>query len=240
MTQHAAPQPVRRSRSSRKRFVAPILSAAILAAVGAWGLGIPRVEADPVYLARVAAAIDAIPYSINGMVGTDVTPTPAAVKMLQPNRILQRQYMDPSTGHSTSLMVVHCADMRDMLGHYPPVCYPAHGWIFKSATPFDLPWEGKTYPALLYRFTRSGGEMADQNMSVISFFVLPNADPAIVADMDHLESAARKPEIAGKGAAQFQILSLREIDPAEQNAITSALLQAASPAVRSVWEGTSP
>ncbi len=238
MTLTPTPPPIRRT-VHRKSLLAPAVSAVVIAAVGVWGLGVPRVAPDTAYLARVASAIDAIPYSVGGMVGTDVTPTPAAVKLLKPNRILQRQYMDPSTGHASSLLVVHCADLRDMLGHYPPVCYPAHGWVIESAVDTELTWDGKAYPAKMYRFSRSGGDMSAQSMSVLSFFVLPGADPAIVADMDHLERAARKPEIAGRGAAQFQILSLRQVEQRDQQTMTSALLEAAAPAIRSVREESS-
>ncbi|MGE3109768.1 MAG: exosortase-associated EpsI family protein [Phycisphaerales bacterium] len=222
-----------RSRS----LVAPIVSAAVLVAVAAWGLGIARVKADPAYLANVAAAIDAIPYSIDGMMGTDVTPTPAAVKLLNPNRILQRQYTEPGTGRISTLMVVHCSDVRDILGHYPPVCYPAHGWVAESTTPTTIEWNGATYPAKLYRFSRSGNDMSMQEMTVLSFFVLPSNNSPIVADMDHLEDVARRPAVAGRGAAQFQILWTDRRNPGENDSATKAMLRAASPVIRCVLEG---
>jgi hypothetical protein len=230
-------KPSARRSIKRRGFLAPIASAVVMAAVGAWGLGVPLAPVDEAYLAKVAAAIDAIPYNVDGMMGQDAEPTPAAVKMLRPNRILQRQYVDPNTGEASSLLVVHCADMRDMLGHYPPVCYPAHGWVVKSVAPTKLEWDGKEYPARLYQFTRSGGEMSQQHLTVLSFFVLPGERP-VVADMDHLEQAARKPEIAGRGAAQFQVLWLHGPDQSSRESATKALIKAALPAIRSVCEGS--
>lgn len=229
-----------KSKRSARSLAAPIVSAAVMLAVGAWGLGVPRAPVDEKYMARVAAAIDAIPYSISGMMGTDVTPTPAAVKMLKPNRILQRQYVDPNTGQSSSLLVVHCSDVRDMLGHYPPVCYPAHGWVVQSVKPTELQWEGRPVPARIYDFTRSGGEMSQQRLTVLSFFVLPagGGEQSIVADMDHLENAARRPETAGRGAAQFQVIWLHAPDQSEQESATKSIIEAVSPAIRSVSEGS--
>ncbi|MFW6061969.1 MAG: exosortase-associated EpsI family protein, partial [Planctomycetota bacterium] len=84
-------------------------------------------EADP-YHRRVAERIANIPYTIGDWKGEDVSVPRSAVELLQPNALCSRQYRNQKTGQVLSLLVVHCRDARDMTGHYPPVCYPAHGW----------------------------------------------------------------------------------------------------------------
>ena len=79
--------------------------------------------------AEVLTAIDAAPYRIGQWIGEDVAVPPAALEILQTNAILSRRFRHLTSGINANLLVVHCSDARDMQGHYPPVCYPANGWI---------------------------------------------------------------------------------------------------------------
>src|SRR6185295_7672981 len=83
-------------------------------------------DAEP-YHVRAKAAIESIPYQLSGWYGQDDEANPAAVKLLRTNIIFSRTYVNPASSLRASLLIVQCKDSRDMLGHYPPVCYPAHG-----------------------------------------------------------------------------------------------------------------
>ena len=112
------------------RFM-PLLVIALL-------VGLPRVfpnsvdvdgEARARRMQAVADAIAAAPYRIGPWAGADEPPAPAAIKLLHTNAILARRYERVGGDGSVSVLVVHCTDVRDMRGHWPPMCYPANGWM---------------------------------------------------------------------------------------------------------------
>ena len=72
--------------------------------------------------ARVKQKIDEIPRLIGKWEGTDAKPPEAAGKLLRPNVIFARRYLNSETNQWASLIVIHCRDSRDMSGHYPPYC----------------------------------------------------------------------------------------------------------------------
>ena len=85
------------------------------------------------YHASVKAAVEAVPTVVGSWVGID-TPVPeAAVRMLHPNIILSRRYQNLSTNETLTVLLVHVRDARDVLGHYPPVCYPGQGWRARAS-----------------------------------------------------------------------------------------------------------
>lgn len=226
-------------KAGRAGRAAPFLSALLMALLCLKGLGAHRKDADAAYLTRVAAAIDAIPYRIGPLVGTDTAPTPAAIRLLRPNRILERHYIDPESGDALTLLFVHCADVHDMLGHYPPICYPAHGWLGGRESTVEIPAGNLQFPASVYRFSRSGDEV-DTSMTVLAFFVLPGAESPVVPDMDALARAGRSPAAAGLGAAQVQILIPHPLTAPRERELTGLVLRTIQPAIRTIAAGPHP
>jgi len=222
----------------RSAFIPAVASALLLIAFGAYGLGVTRAPADEKYLASVAAVIDAIPYRLGVLVGTDIAPTPAAVRLLKPNRIFERKYTDPATRANASLLVVHCADVRDMLGHYPPICYPAHGWVVETAVTKEVSIGGKPRTVGEYNFFHSGNGV-ERRMTVLVFFVVPGGEVPIVADMDALERAARSPAAAGRGAAQIQIVRFYSAGGEQPDLDTNPLFEAIAPVIDTIVRGSS-
>lgn len=165
----------------------------------------PTPEADEQYLTRVSEAISGIPYRIGRWIGADVEAQAPAVRLLRPNKLLQRRYVLPDGSDSISLLVVHCSDARDMQGHYPPVCYPAHGWIIERSSPTDFAIGGFRVPAKVYELTsiRQGTE---RRMSILNFFVVPSESQALAADMEAVNRASAASARSGQGAAQMQLI----------------------------------
>ena len=64
---------------------------------------------------------------------------------------------------NVSLLLVQVRDARDILGHYPPVCYPAQGWRVRERGEIALGSEG--IEAVLYTFVRSA-EVGEQRLHV--------------------------------------------------------------------------
>ncbi|MEC9372789.1 MAG: exosortase-associated EpsI family protein [Planctomycetota bacterium] len=226
---------MKRSPRQLLNLAAPVVTAAIL--IGS--LATSRIDADAgpgaeQYHADVRAAIDKIPYRVGPWVGADLEAPPAAVKLLKPNRLLQRRYVDPATGESFSLLVVHCADMRDMRGHYPPICYPAHGWTQDAAEMESFTWAGGRYPGVDYDFHRVV-RGTRQEMKIFGFFILP--DGRIVAEMDELSRAAGRRSTTQLGAAQVQIIGGEELSEERRSEIINEFVRAIEPTIRTIAEG---
>src|SRR5688500_20314095 len=124
---------IRRFRQLAFTVTAPLLSLGLLAGIFAeQRTHLKPADAEP-YHARARAAVDQVPYFIGTWTGQDDEIPVAAQKLLRPNAILMRTFVDSSPGdyrskyRSASLPIVECREARDMVGHYPPICYRPHG-----------------------------------------------------------------------------------------------------------------
>lgn len=188
---------------------------------------------DPVvvegYHEQIRQAVAELPYRVGDWIGVDVPVPTSAQKLLRPNAIFSRTYRDTRSGEEVSVVLVHCRDTRDMVGHFPPVCYPAHGWTDQTDRK-DWSIDSKTR---VYAFERKSGEES-QGIVVWSFFELPGVGR--VADMDALrrldESRARKT----LGAAQVQILFDSEVSPSDQKAAVTRFEAVLQPVLDRVRE----
>ncbi|MEM1183419.1 MAG: exosortase-associated EpsI family protein [Planctomycetota bacterium] len=189
--------------------------------------------ADPVssdsYMAAVAEAIDGVPYKIGPWLGIDVEVSPAAVELLRPNRILQRSYRDPSNPASQfNLLISHCGKTVDMLGHYPPVCYPQHGWRALGSHDIEIDSPRGSLPAREYGFTR-GGEFGPAVMDIVNFFVMPSDEFTFHLSMDRLNLLeVTRTRYAG-GIAQVQVMFPKNMEPSDREEAIRAVLEAIDP-----------
>ncbi len=223
----------------------PLIALAGLIALLAWAtVGDARPRASPEYLAEVRDRVYALPYAIGSAVGTDLEVVPAAVRMLKPNAILQRAYRDPVSGRSISVVIVHCQDVRDLAGHYPPICYPNAGWVEaapREVSRFDI--DDLMIQATRYVFERHR-ETSAESSRLLSFFVMPGSDP-IAPNMDAVMRAARSPRATGLGAAHV-LLVAPEAQPLDiTDLMMKDIIHELAPAIRailtpSVAKGTMP
>ncbi len=188
------------------------------------------------YFAQVRSRVEAIPYKIGPWLGRDTDISVAAVRLLKPNIIVQRHYIDQETGRSVQLLVVHCGDTRDMRGHYPPVCYPAHGWKSDSSQSTTVRVQGLLLPATQYHFSTVMNGV-QRRMSVINLFVVPREDVQFFADMDGLERASQDFYGAGLGAAQVQIVSMSDEVDLTSDAVVEKFFESLEPVLRVIAEG---
>jgi hypothetical protein len=215
----------------------PALSAALLMAAAAFDLvGVdPSKDAAPFH-EEVRASIEGVPYKIGPWIGRDVEAAPAATQLLRPVKLMQRRYTNPATGESFNLLIVYCGDTRDMLGHYPPQCYPAHGWTTVDRNPASFQLRGLQFPATQYRFRRAGAGV-DQAMTIFNFFVLPVGDQRLVADMTAVNRASQSRTGVGLGAGQIQLLFGDTMDAAQRREIIDATLEALGPTLEVITDG---
>jgi hypothetical protein len=163
---------------------------------------VPAADAAP-YHARVQAAASRIPLHIGTWFGKDVPVPPAATKLLKPNVIASRRYEEMRTGKRVDFLLVQCTDTRDILGHYPPVCYVAHGWTQESAEPRDWDVDGLKIPGTVYVFSSNRNGLPAR-MTVYNFIVLP--DGQICRGMGEADAAAQDLRRKFLGAAQVQLV----------------------------------
>lgn len=187
------------------------------------------------YFVGVERAAQAFPHRVGEWVGTDVEAPPAAVKLLKPNVLMQRRFVEPATGRAVSVLFVHCGDTRDMQGHYPPICYKNQGW----GSPVEqrrvtLRAQGLRVPAMDYVF-RQFLDGRERTLRIVNFFVLPGG--RFAADMDALDQASRRADAAGLGAAQVQIIAGERIAESERLELAEMFAQALWPALEAVREG---
>ncbi|HWP40988.1 MAG TPA: hypothetical protein VNL70_08680, partial [Tepidisphaeraceae bacterium] len=115
------------------------------------------------YHARIRAAAQVLPVCVGPWLLTENPEPPGAATLLKPNVIISRQLRrisggwdasgEPDPPRTFNLLLVHCRDVRDMLGHYPPICYPAQGWKQQSVQPLDRQVGELTIHASSYVFS---------------------------------------------------------------------------------------
>jgi len=180
----------------------------------------------------IKTVFERVPLRLDDWVGEEAPLTPSAVELLRPNAAISRTYRRLGTPGNYNFSLIHCSDFRDMGGHYPPVCYPAHGWTLESETRLlrDL-WSGESVRSgseggrsaedvvetarirlgeglgdadlAIYRFSRAGSDLQEVRMTVLSAFVLP--DGRWTRSLREIRDAAGRRRITAEGVAQVQI-----------------------------------
>ncbi len=190
-------------------------------------------DADP-YHERVRGVIESVPYQIGDWYGSDVEVPPAALALLRPNAICSRRYQNNRTGNSVELLIVQTRDARDMGGHYPPVCYPAHGWVEKSVEPVEWEVRSLTVPGREYIFSQSlPGRLS--TIVVENVLILPNGE--MIRDIEGVRAIAADYRMHFYGAGQLQLVFDQSIPSEERRAIIDIFLDAALPVLEAIRSG---
>ncbi len=188
------------------------------------------------YFERVSSAISLIPYRIGAWVGADAEAQAPAIRMLRPNKLLQRRYVSQDGSPNFSLLFVHCSDARDMQGHYPPVCYPAHGWNILRSEQTDFVLGQSRVPCKVYQLDalRQGRTL---EMTILNFFAVPSQGEALAADMSAVNRASLASSQSWLGAAQVQLIVHGTVTPEEMTRLMQEVSPAIEPAIREVIHG---
>ena len=124
-----------------RRVAMPLLALLMVGGVAAHQGRYETAAAYDQYHARCRAAVAAIPSGVGHWLGRDVPLPQPALDLLVPNALRHVRYTDFSPAalvgpdRRVSLILVQCKLAKDMLGHYPPRCYPAHGARLLSGEP---------------------------------------------------------------------------------------------------------
>ena len=217
------------------RVVYRILAVVVLAGIAAHRYATVRTPADvSAYHRRVRDARAAVPSHIDGWVGSDV-PVPAqAVRMLDPNLLVSRRFVNVENGLSAGFLLVHCADAHDMAGHFPPRCYPAAGWDLRARRPREWTVGGRRVAGYEYDFVKDSLEQ-HSSMTVASTLLRPGGQ--VFADMAAMTRSILGAGGQSSGAAQLQVyFDDDQLSQEQRDAAVVALLGGYRPVIDAVLD----
>ena len=197
-----------------------------------------RAEIDESIIARQTAvkdAMDGLPYTIGTWVGSDMDVPAVAYELLHPNAIFSRHYDKLPNGPAMSVVLVHCSDLRDMRGHYPPVCYPVNGWTASQPSgergvPVQISTSLGTLPAQQYTYSRVLDHGSETSIRIFNFFVLP--DGTLSREMADIYEQSERLAVSVQGACQVQIISSTATPQAKALESAGELLNGLKPLFR--------
>ena len=158
------------------------------------------------YHADVRAAAGLVPHRIGGWVGQDVRVPEQAMSLLSPNVILSRQFTNVENGMAASVLLVHCVDAHDLLGHFPPRCFPGQGWTLRASRPKDWTAGDLSLTGTEYEFVKPhafGGTGGESAIVVANCLLRPGG--RTLRDMDELSRTAGGARAPRAGAGQIQV-----------------------------------
>lgn len=159
--------------SSARSMALPAIGAmALFGGAFAAGWSLPDGSGAEAYHARIRVVAEDLPREVGVWSSVDTELPEAAVALLRPNVLISRRYENASTNRSFSLLVVQCADARDMEGHYPPNCYPSAGWTSSGRRPVELQIGAMQADSVDYGFVRTT-EDGLEAIEVVNLIMLP-------------------------------------------------------------------
>lgn len=255
----------RRKAALLQAMVIPAVAMLLLGGVWAQGRSYRTAPDYAEYHARCRTAVASIPTQVGHWIGSEVSLPLPAMKLLDPNALRNIRFIDFSPeglegpDRRVSLMIVQCGLAKDMLGHYPPRCYPARGaTLIEPASPRQ--WRvGEGEDALViegmeYHFAEPDPMRADRVVEsdsvptpitgrrrvVLNFMIVPGY--GIARDMKEVERSAEDYQERHRGAAQVQLVfdpSADLPDRLERDRIFRELLTPALPALRAIMDVSS-
>jgi hypothetical protein len=211
-------------------YIPVFITLALLGGLATETLSRPRPRDADRFHADVYAACQAIPVRIGAWRGVELKAKPAAMKLLRPNAIVYRQYFhEDRPGRAVDFLLVQCRDARDMAGHYPPVCYPAHGYTTIEGlerVPAEWHVAGRTITGVEYGYTRMD-EGRPTSCVVSNLLVLPNG--RFAQGMSEVKEAAADYLRQFYGAAQVQVVMDATVPLEERRKIVAEFLGAIVP-----------
>jgi hypothetical protein len=224
------------------QWLVPLAALCALGAMQAWKATLPDASAGRPFLDGIKAKFTNFPKVVGDWEGVDGEIPPQAVAMLHPNFYLDRQYTHMQSRETVGLLLIEAEDSRDMMGHYPPNCYPGNGWVLVKQEPAknaadDKPEWIVPHPkstaenpkpdlrlmGTLYEFRRElQGE--EHRLWVRNFFLLPNGK--ICPNIETFNRAAADFYVRPYGATQVQVVYNREYHPEDMERIFVSLISA--------------
>ena len=189
---------------------------------------------DPAaYHEAVRRAAATTPLQFGPWAGID-TPVPSeASQQLHPNVLISRQYTNTLTGRHVGLLFVQCGDIRDLMPHYPPMCYPGRGLTLIATRAKDWTVEGMHVRGTEYQFESNTFQTSALTI-VEDFMVLP--DGRTCRSMDEVRHQMRL-RMRYFGAAQVELIFDSDTPDMERERISSECIAAYAPLLGAIHAG---
>jgi exosortase len=236
----AAPPP---ETTPRRAALQPIgLAATALAFAATWWF-LPGLPPAPDVEARYRTIRDevlALPARLGPWRGEDVEVPLAEQRILKPNAMLSRSLSMLGGDERAHLLLIHCRDVRDMLGHWPASCYVSAGWKPEkdAGRTLDVPHAGLELEALRHRFSRVRGEELVERTEVWSAFLAPGEPPT--GSLEDLAGRAGGRMRSRQGIAQVQICFPGFMKDEEADRAVRSILKALPPELLQQLKGDFP
>lgn len=207
---------------SRPTRIAPVIALVLMVVLPSLNMGaLLNQDIVDARNAEVEKIFNEAPYIIGDWIGEDVQVPVAAIEILRSNAILSRKFGKLDGGSLAELIIVHCSDVRDMQGHYPPMCYPANGWYETDTNDrqdFEVSFGNKNIPARIYHFKRIDGWGAERTTRVINFFILPNGE--FTRELGAMRRIVSQLSLSIEGVAQVQVVTSGDM-PLEKSIVAA-------------------
>jgi hypothetical protein len=171
-------------------------------------------------------------------IGRDQEMLPQAMDLLKPNASLLRTYHHTQTGIEFGLMIFQSGDARDMGGHFPPICYPANGWVELEDSRVARTWRisDRELPGMEYAFSMEK-PTGTSRIVVHCLMLLP--DGRAVREMGPIRQFGGNHSRKAFGAAQIQLIYDHSIDPSVREQLTQWVLLLNQPMIELLLSGAS-
>jgi len=229
--------------TTKKTFQWLVPAAALLAlgAMQAWKATLPDASVGRPFLTYIKETFKNYPQQVGEWEGTSGELPKEAVALLHPNFYLDRQYVNMEHGWRAGMFLIEAEDSRDMMGHYPPNCYPGNGWVLVNTVDAHNSVDNKEewivvvpatkddpeitlrIPGKEYEFTRLI-EQKDQRKWVRNFFLLPNGK--LYPEIASFSRAASDFYVRPYGATQVQVVYDYEYTPNDREQIFQSVIAA--------------
>lgn len=189
------------------------------------------------YQEKVREVGGTMPLQAGDWLGKESEVPPAAITLLHPNLVIARHYENLQTGRSVEFLLIQCSDVRDLLGHYPPRCYPANGYTLQSSEQKDWKVGDLTIHGTRYEFQPS--RLQWMGLQVVQdFMILP--DGTTCPDMKGVDAAARDRRKKFFGGAHVQIVSDITLPEDQRTDALERIIGSALPLIDQIRSGVKP
>lgn len=213
-----------------------VLTAAMLAAVGLIRREqLSEPEEALAYMADCRAAAETIPYTLpGGWLGVETEVPTVVDEILKPNVLVSRSYTNLTGTGRLGLLVVQVKDVQNLLGHYPPVCYPGRGWSDLGGEARNWSVAGLDIQGTAYRMIPPGGD-ADKPVHIYNFILRPDGQTG--RNMDAVFAAGRTGESRYFGAGQVQVLFFGTMTNTQRDAAFAQVVSASMKSIDAILSG---
>jgi exosortase len=207
-----------------------LASTALAFAVTWWLLpGLPPAPDVEARYRTIRDEVLALPSRLGPWRGEDIEVPLAEQRILKPNAMLSRSLSMLGGDERAHLLLIHCRDVRDMLGHWPASCYVSAGWKPEkdAARTIEVPHAGLELQALRHRFSRVRGEDLVERTEVWSAFLAPGEPPT--GNLQDLAGRAGGRLRSRQGIAQIQVCFPGFVTDDEADRAVRSILEAFPP-----------